>query len=143
MPTAEGSSRGAPWAIAPVHPLASRQRIVVEVGNWEHECCGPSYERDSVVEMTCLVLSGQDDVAIRYVESHHDLTSGGNTIQIRACVADLGIQHLDGSTERIKRLPSGSALRGFDDDDDGHLEQPWTGAPVLNDSNRYLLIITG
>jgi len=31
--------------------------IVVEVGDWEHECCGPAYERNSVVDVTCLVVT--------------------------------------------------------------------------------------
>jgi len=115
--------------------------IVVEVGDWEHECCGPAYERDSMVELTCLVVPGPDDAGVRYVESHHELTTRHNTVEVRGRMADLWIEHLDGSTESILRLPSGRALRGFDDDDDGHLEQPWTGEPVTNDSNRYFLTI--
>lgn len=116
-------------------------RIVVEVGDWEHECCGPSYERDSIVGIDCLVASGPDTAAARYVESHHDFTTGQGVKKVRGRIADLRIVHLDGSTESIERLPSGSALRGFDDADDGHLEQPWTGEPVTRDSNQFLLTI--
>lgn len=116
-------------------------QTMVEVGDWEHECCGPSYERDTVIEFTCLVVSGQDDAATRYVESHHDLTSQHDTIRLRGRVVDICIQRPDGSSEQIERLPSGRALRGFDDDDDGHLKQPWTGESVTNDSNRYLVTI--
>jgi len=121
--------------------------IVVEVGDWEHECCGSAFERDSVIEITCLVVPAHDDHPVRYVESHHDLGPARDpgrerdTIEVRGRVADLHIEHPDGSTEQIDRLPSGRALRGFDDRDEGHLERPWTGAPVTNDSNRYLLTI--
>jgi hypothetical protein len=120
--------------------------IVVEVGDWEHECCGPSYERDTVVELTCFVIQpGVDDAGpggIRYVETHHDgLTAEHKTTSIRGRVSDLAIEHLDGSVEPIERLPGGRAIRGFDDDDDGHLEQPWTGVAVSNDSNRFLVTI--
>lgn len=62
-------------------------RVVVELGDWEHACCGPAYERDALVEVTCL------------------------------------------------------AVRGFDDSDDGHLEQPWTGLPVTADSEAHLLTL--
>ena len=114
---------------------------MVEVGDWEHECCGPSYERDTVVEVICRVVSGRDEGVTRYRESHHDLTTQHDTIRVRGRVADICIQHLDGSIEQIERLPSGRALRGFDDDDDGHLEQPWTGEPVTYDSNMFLVTI--
>jgi hypothetical protein len=115
-------------------------QIVVQVGDWEHECCGPTYERDAVVELTCLQVAGPVGVT-RSVESHHDLATRPDTILVRGRVADLSIEHLDGSTEPIERLPSGRALRGFDELDDGRLEQPWTGEPVSNDSNRFLLTI--
>lgn len=115
--------------------------MVVEVGDWEHECCGPAYERDSVVELTCLVVAGPDGGTSRYVESHHCLTGSHRTVEFRGRVADVHIVHPDGSSEAIRRLPSGKALRGLDEEDDGHLEQPWTGDPVTSDSDRYLLTV--
>jgi hypothetical protein len=120
--------------------------IVVEVGHWEHECCGPSYERDAVVELTCFVIPpGVEDVGaggVQYLETHHDgLTSKHKATSIRGRVSDLAIVHLDGSVEPIERLPGGRAIRGFDDDDDGHLERPWTSVAVINDSNRFLVTI--
>ena len=115
---------------------------VIEVGGWEHECCGPAYERDTVVDLTCLAVSA-DDGSARLVESHHDLSTQRSTTRVTGRVVDIAIQHPDGSTEPIERLPSGAALRGFDDHDDGHLEQPWTGVAVTNDSERYLVTIAG
>jgi hypothetical protein len=120
--------------------------VVVEVGDWEHECCGPAYERDTVVELTCFAIPrGDDDPVlggVRYLETHHDgLTTNYKTTSIRGRVSDLAIEHLDGSIEPIERLPGGRAIRGFDDDDDGRLEQQWTGLAVINDSNRFLVTI--
>ena len=116
-------------------------RTVVEVGDWEHECCGPPYERDTVVEVVCRIVSGRDHAATRYLESHHDLTTQHDVIRVRGRVVDICIQHLDGSTEQIERLPSGRALRGFDEGDDGHLDHPWTREPVAYDSNTFFVII--
>jgi hypothetical protein len=118
-------------------------QTVVEVGDWEHECCGPAYERDAVVEIGCVVVPGRGGATTRYVESHHDLSSGSDTTSVRGRVVDICIQHPDGSTEQIARLPSGRALRGFDDEDDGHLERPWTGEPVSYDSNTFLVTVAG
>ena len=88
-----------------------------------------------------MVVSRRDGAATRYVESQHDLTTQHNTIRIRGRVVDICIQRLDGSVEQINRLPSGRALRGFDDGDDGHLEQPSTGEPVTYDSNTFLVTV--
>ncbi|SDU86395.1 hypothetical protein SAMN04488544_1145 [Microlunatus sagamiharensis] len=114
---------------------------MVEVGGWEHECCGPSFERGSFVELTCLDLSGSDPSSTRYVESHHELSSRRRTVTHRGRVADVAVQHADGSVEPIHRLPSGRALRGFDEDDDGHLEEPWNGRAVARDSDQFLVTV--
>jgi hypothetical protein len=115
---------------------------VVEIGDWEHECCGPAYQRDSVIELTCLVVPRADGTA-RYVETHHGLTSRHPTITLRGRVADIAIRHLDGSIEPLERLPGGSALRGLDAADDGHLARPWTDVPVINDSDDFRITISG
>ena len=93
-------------------PSISAMRTVVEVGDWEHECCGPSYERDTLVEVMCLVVSRRDGAATRYVESHHDLTTQHNTIRIRGRVVDICIQRLDGSIEQINGCPVGVPSAG-------------------------------
>lgn len=121
--------------------MAPRVRVVVEVGAREHECCGPAYERGGVVEVTCLVVRGPDGSPDRHVVTHHDLTPDREVVTIRGRIADVCVEHPDGVVEEVQRLPSGRALRGFDDEDDGHLEQPWTGDLVVPDSDRYLLTI--
>jgi hypothetical protein len=115
-------------------------RVVVEVGGWEHECCGPSYERGETVEVICLDLSGPHPSSTRFVASHHDLTTGHGVVTIRGRVADVGILHPDGSVEALLRLPGGRALRGFGDDD-GLLERPGNGQPVVADSDRFLVTL--
>ena len=83
---------------------------MVEIGDWEHACCGSPYERNSVVELTCLVVPHKDGTS-RYVETHHDLDSRHPTTTIRGRVAAIYIRHQDGSTEQLERLPSAAALR--------------------------------
>ncbi len=112
----------------------------VEIGAWEHECWGPAYGRNQVVETTCLVQPG-DDGASSYVETHHDLGTDHPTVTLRGRVADIAIRHLDGSVDHLQRVPSGTALRGFDEADDGHLEKSWTELSVINDSNDFRLTI--
>jgi hypothetical protein len=113
----------------------------VEVGGWEHECCGPSFERDSVVELTCVVIPGTGPTLARHVETHHGLETARQQATIRGRVVEIAIQHPDGSVDQLERLPSGRALRGFDEHDDGRLQRPSTGDPVVADSEHFLLRI--
>lgn len=32
--------------------------VVVAVGGWEHQCCGPAIERDQLVDLGCLLTTG-------------------------------------------------------------------------------------
>ena len=79
-------------------------QTVVEPGDWERACCGSPYERNSVVELTRLVVPRKDGTS-RYVERHHDLDSRHPTTTIRGRVAAIHIRHQDGSTEQLERLP--------------------------------------
>lgn len=114
---------------------------MVEVGGWEHSCCGASFDRGAVVAVTCREQQGTDAAGPRHVESHHELTTRFGTVTHRGRVADVAVVHPDGSVEPIHRLPGGRALRGCDEDDDGHLEQPWNGQPVVTDSDRFLVTL--
>ena len=114
---------------------------MVEIGGWEHECCGPAFERNEVVELRCLSTSGGSEGAARLIESHHDLDATADQVVVRGRVVDISILHADGLTELLARLPSGRALRGFDEHDDGHLETAWTGEAVTPDSDTFLIII--
>lgn len=111
----------------------------VEVGGWEHECCGPAFERNQLVELGCVEVPADDGHPARLVETHHGLDLG--TIAVRGRVVDVAIRHADGSTAPIERVPSGKALRGFDEHDDGELRTPWSDEPVEADSEVFVLVI--
>ena len=66
------------------------------------------------------------DGARRFVEVRHGAVSNQ---RIRGRVVELYAVGPDGRVA-IERVPSGAALRGVDDDDDGHLEARWTGQHV-------------
>ncbi|WP_432573598.1 hypothetical protein [Kineococcus sp. SYSU DK005] len=44
-------------------------------------------------------------------------------------------------TRALLRIPSGQALTGWDDDDDGHLEDPWTGEVITSTSRTFLITV--
>ncbi|WP_416395169.1 MULTISPECIES: hypothetical protein [unclassified Curtobacterium] len=96
--------------------------VVVLVGGWEHQCCGLPVEIGEVVEYGVVSADG----ARRFAEIRHDTVPNQ---RIRGRVTELFAVGRDGRVA-IDRVPSGRALRGFDDDDDGHLEARWTGQPV-------------
>ncbi|MGG7308177.1 hypothetical protein ACQXVK_13420 [Curtobacterium sp. AB451] len=96
--------------------------VVVLVGGWEHQCCGLPVEIGDVVEYGVVSADG----ARRFAEIRHDTVPNQRD---RGRVTELFAVGRDGRVA-IDRVPSGRALRGFDDDDDGHLEARWTGQPV-------------
>lgn len=109
--------------------------VTVEVGDWEHECCGPAIERNDVVDLGCLRWRDADG-RVRLIETHHD--SPVET-RVRGRVVDILVLAEDGSSTPVLRVPSGVALRGFDDEDDGHLETPWSGE-LVDERNRCFLV---
>lgn len=101
-------------------------RVIVEVGSWEHECCGEAIERDAPVDLTCL-RRRDDEGQITLTETHHDLEPD---VRILGRVRNIHVIRAGRWLEPVLRVPSGRALRGVDPDDDGHLETPWTGEPL-------------
>jgi len=100
--------------------------VVVRLGGWEHECCGEAIEVNQIVDFGCLVrrrASGEE----HYVETHHDDEPDA---RFRGRVIDISVVDIHGARRSVARVPSGSALRGFDPKDDGHLEEPYTGQLV-------------
>ena len=111
--------------------------VVVEVGGWEHQCCGSAVERGQVVDLGCLRWTGEDG-GIHFIESHHDL---GTVEHVRGEVVDIHVVQDGGTTRPILRLPSGNALCGHDPADDGHLEDARTGEVVSTDSEDFLVTV--
>jgi hypothetical protein len=114
--------------------------VVVEVGGWEHDCCGAAVERDQIVDFRCIRYTG-DDGRSRLAESHHgglDVRAGE---RVRGRVTEIQVVHDGGIGQPILRVPSGQALRGFDEHDDGHLEDPWTGDVIASESREFLVTV--
>ncbi|WNV73739.1 hypothetical protein [Geodermatophilus sp. DSM 44513] len=110
--------------------------VIVEVGGWEHACCGPAIERDRVVDLGCTRWSDPHGRS-RLTETHHHVDP---EVRVQGRVTEIQVR--DGATVLpILRVPSGRALRGLDEDDDGHLEDPWTGAVVTPASGDFLVTV--
>lgn len=103
-----------------------RDDVVVEVGGWEHACCGPAIERNQVVDLQCIRHVGPDG-EVHLVESHHGGLGVAADERVRGRVTDIHVVRPGDARQPVLRVPSGAALRGFDEHDDGHLEDPWTG----------------
>ncbi|GAB7192769.1 hypothetical protein NUM3379_34780 [Kineococcus sp. NUM-3379] len=111
--------------------------VVVEVGDWEHQCCGSVIERNEILDLGCIRWSGQDG-RVRLIETHHHIEPD---VRVRGRVTDLHVVEGDGVTRPILRIPSGDALRGVDPHDDGHLEDPWTGEELTSRSENFLVTV--
>lgn len=114
--------------------------VVVEVGDWEHECCGEAIERNQLVDFRCIRYTGPDG-RTRLVESHHGGLGVHAGERVRGRVIRIELVHEDGTTRPILRVPSGDALRGFDRVDDGHLQDPWTGDVIPSESREFLVTV--
>ncbi|MCZ2820733.1 hypothetical protein O2V63_10365 [Modestobacter sp. VKM Ac-2977] len=111
--------------------------VVVEVGGWEHQCCGEAIERDQLVDLECIRHRGADGRE-HLVESHHDFPVDE---RVRGRVVDVQVVHHGGVARPVLCLPSGGALRGVDEDDDGHLEDPWTGEVITSTGEEFLVTV--
>jgi hypothetical protein len=111
--------------------------VVVEVGGREHECCGEAIERFELVTFGCLRDTGPDG-GPRLVETHHHLEAEE---LVQGLVTEIHLVREGDTPQPILRIPSGRALRGFDDADDGHLEDPWTVEVVTSDVREFLVTV--
>ncbi|SEK58535.1 hypothetical protein SAMN04515665_103105 [Blastococcus sp. DSM 46786] len=114
--------------------------VVVEVGGWEHECCGDAIERNQLVDVRCIRYVGPDGL-LRLAESRHGGLDVPADQRIRGRVTEIRVVQAGGVTQAVLRVPSGQALRGFGDDDDGHLEDPWTGDVVPSATSEFLVTV--
>jgi hypothetical protein len=110
--------------------------ILVEVGGWEHECCGAALERRSEVTLTCISPDERSDG--RYlVYSAHGIKSPA--YRCTGHVLDLWLVDEAGHQQPIQRVPSGPALRGFDESDDGAIRSEPTGEIIAAHGGRFLV----
>ena len=111
------------------------RRLEVEVGGWEHGCCGPELVRFTRVEWTVTVAPDG-----RLVETHHDLEDLDVTT-VTGTIVDLEALSAGGSRARIARVPSGSALGGMDGADPGEVVELHTDRPVDVSGNRFIVTV--
>lgn len=111
--------------------------VVVEVGGWEHECCGPAIERGEWIALGCVRAgtSGSADL----VETHHDYEID---VLVEGRVVELSAVDRDGGVEPIQRVPDGEALRGLHESDDGWLEQLRTGRRVRWSGQKFWVTVS-
>ncbi|MCF6506631.1 hypothetical protein E9549_04305 [Blastococcus sp. MG754426] len=114
--------------------------VVVEVGGWEHECCGEAIERNQLVDFRCIRYQGPDG-RVRLAESHHGGLDVPADERVRGRVTELHVVRDGGVAQDVLRVPGGAALRGFDEQDDGHLEDPWTGAVLPPGHAEFLVTV--
>lgn len=114
--------------------------VVVEVGGWEHACCGDAIERDQHVDFACIRYQGADGRE-RLAESHHGGLGVAAGERVRGRVTELQVVRDGEAAQSVLRIPSGQALRGFDEEDDGHLEDPWTGDVLPPGGSEFLVTV--
>jgi hypothetical protein len=111
---------------------------VVEVGGCE--CCGEAIEGNQLVDFQCIRSTGPDG-QMHLIESHHGGLSVAADERVHGRVTAIQVAHDDGTAQSILRVPSGQALRGYDDGDDGHLEDPWTGDVITAENRGFLVTV--
>jgi hypothetical protein len=113
--------------------------VVVEVGGWEHACCGEAVERNQLVDFQCFRREGPDG-GVRLSESHHGGLDVPTDERIQGRVTDIRVVR-DGDTPPILRVPSGQELRAAEEALDDLLQDPWSGEPVPSGSWDFLVTV--
>lgn len=111
--------------------------MTVEVEVSEHLCCGDAIERDEWVDLTCTRWQDPDG-RVHVFASYH---ASRIETRVRGRVVDIISVAEDGLTRPVLRVPSGRALRGLDEDDDGHLEAPWNGETIQDQGRTFVVTV--
>ena len=114
------------------------RRLEVEVGGWEHACCGPELERFVNVKWTVIPVADGP-----FVETHHGLdeSEGLKVVEVVGTIVELEAVERDGSRTPITRIPSGRALGGMDAEDAGDVIELHTDRVVDVSDERFIAII--
>lgn len=119
---------------APVSLCHTAGMDIVRVGGWEHECCGGPVERGDVVDWTCF---RDDGGTLR--ETHHG--DEDDTVRVRGAVTHIELVLADHDVKTVERIPSGRALRGFDEHDDGHVQTADGTVVAAEDAVWFLVTV--
>jgi hypothetical protein len=112
--------------------------VVVEVGGWEHACCGQAIERNQLVDFQCFRHEGPDG-RVRMLESHHGGLNVLTDERVRGRVTEIQVVQ-DGGEQSILRIPSADELHAAEEADTSPLEGSWTGDPLPLGSNWEFLV---
>ena len=100
--------------------------VVVEVGDWEHECCGSAIERDQLVDFRCTRSTGHGG-QVHLVETHHD-TGVEPEDRVQGRVVDIRLVHAGGAPE-VCLPPMTRCSRSWDHSSEGGVRSPWPTSP--------------
>jgi hypothetical protein len=113
--------------------------VVVEVGGWEHACCGEAIERNQLVDFQCFRREGPKG-GVRLIESHHGGLDVPTDERVRGRVTEIQVVQ-DGDAPSILRVASGQELQAAEEADEGLLEDPWTGEAIPSGSWEFLVTV--
>jgi len=111
----------------------------IDVGGWEHDCCGDSYVRGDAVDWTCVDATAWGHAGVHGVETHHLPEPG--SFAVRGRVTDIAARLGDGSLEPVERVPTGRALCGMDETDTGELISLRTRAAFERETPWFVVSI--
>lgn len=111
----------------------------MEVGGWEHACCGQAIERNELVDFECFRLE-EPDGRVRLIESHHGGLDVSTTERVRGRVTEIQVLQ-DEDALSIMRVPSGDEMHAAEEADAHPLEEPWTGDPIPSKSWEFRVTV--
>jgi hypothetical protein len=83
--------------------------VEVEVGGWEHECCGDAVERGQRVSFRCARVSGDDGTSL-LAETHHGGLGTTDLVLVEGQVRRIEAVLEGGARRPVRRLPDGNGL---------------------------------
>lgn len=113
----------------------------MELDRWSHECCGNPLERGDDVSLTCVQaedeLSGADLLATNHAGKLPWSVCSGRVLDLSLFDPETG------QRQPIQRIPSGRALRGFDESDDGLIYPVGSEESMSPPGSRRFLVRVG
>ncbi|WP_091372769.1 DUF6578 domain-containing protein [Geodermatophilus sp. DSM 45219] len=113
--------------------------VVVEVGGWEHACCGQAIERNQLVDFHCFRRE-EPDGGVRLIESHHGGLDVSTDERVQGRVTEIQVVQ-DRDAPSVLRVPSGQELHASEEADEDLLEDPWTGDAIPSRSGDFLVTV--
>lgn len=87
--------------------------ITVDVGDWDHACCGDAFALDDIVTWEIFIPRDAKPLGSEYVQTRHGRLEG--RVPVTGRVVAIAATRADGSATMLGAVPSGRALRGFEE----------------------------